>query len=48
MDVKTFDISVNSAVFSAADNTKCAEFKNVVARFMVVYGNIYAVERRTS
>lgn len=36
MDVNTFDVSVNSAVLSGADNRKCAEFVNVVASIIII------------
>lgn len=36
MDVNTFDISVNSAVLSGADNRKCAEFENDVGFCIIV------------
>lgn len=36
MDVNTFDVSVNSAVLSGADNRKCAEYENVVAFIIII------------
>lgn len=39
MDVNTFDVSVNSAVLSGADNRKCAEYENVVAFIIITAAN---------
>lgn len=36
MDVNTFDVSVNSAVLSGADNRECAEYENVVAFIIII------------